>query len=109
MGCTIIGCGKQLPALDVPNEELTKLVDTSDEWISSRTGILSRRVCVGEGNVDLAEGAARQALGWADKRQLKRYKVRTLRAERRFGTGHCRKGNCESDRNDLKCSHDAAL
>lgn len=66
MGCTIIGCGKQLPALDVPNEELTKLVDTSDEWISSRTGILSRRVCVGEGNVDLAEGAARQALGWAD-------------------------------------------
>ena len=66
MGCTIIGCGKQLPALDVPNEELTKLVDTSDEWFSSRTGILSRRVCVGEGNVDLAEGAARQALGWAD-------------------------------------------
>ena len=44
MGCTIIGCGKQLPALDVPNEELTKLVDTSDEWISTRTGILSRRV-----------------------------------------------------------------
>lgn len=66
MGCTIIGCGKQLPALDVPNEELTKLVDTSDEWISTRTGILSRRVCVGEGNVNLAEGAARQALGWAD-------------------------------------------
>ena len=66
MGCTIIGCGKQLPALDVPNEELTKLVDTSDEWISTRTGILSRRVCVSEGNIDLAEGAARQALGWAD-------------------------------------------
>ena len=66
MGCTIIGCGKQLPALDVPNEELTKLVDTSDEWISTRTGILSRRVCVGESNVDLAEGAARQALGWDD-------------------------------------------
>ena len=66
MGCTIIGCGKQLPALDVPNEELTKLVDTTDEWISTRTGILSRRVCVTEGNVDMAEGAARQALGWTD-------------------------------------------
>ena len=66
MGCTIIGCGKQLPALDVPNEELTKLVDTTDEWISTRTGILSRRVCVTESNVDMAEGAARQALGWAD-------------------------------------------
>ena len=66
MGCTIIGCGKQLPALDVPNEELTKLVDTTDEWISTRTGILSRRVCVTESNVDMAEGAARQALGWED-------------------------------------------
>lgn len=64
MGCTIIGCGKQLPALDVPNDEMTKLVDTSDEWISSRTGILSRRICVDETNVDLAEGAARKALGW---------------------------------------------
>lgn len=66
MGCTIIGCGKQLPKLEVPNDELTKLVDTSDEWISSRTGILTRRVCVDETNVDLAEGAARKALGWDD-------------------------------------------
>lgn len=64
MGCTIIGCGKQLPELEVPNDELTKLVDTSDEWISSRTGILTRRICVSETNVDLAEGAARKALGW---------------------------------------------
>ena len=64
MGCTIIGCGKQLPELEVPNDELTKLVDTSDEWISSRTGILTRRICVNETNVDLAEGAARKALGW---------------------------------------------
>ena len=64
MGCTIIGCGKKLPKLDVPNDELSKLVDTSDEWITTRTGIRSRRVCVKETNADLAEVAARQALGW---------------------------------------------
>lgn len=64
MGTTIIGCGKALPALKVANDELTALVDTSDEWISTRTGIRTRRVCVGESGIDLSEAAARRALGW---------------------------------------------
>ena len=63
MGCAIIGCGKSLPALVVSNDDLTQLVDTSDEWITTRTGIKSRRIAVGETNVDLAEAAARQAMG----------------------------------------------
>lgn len=63
MGCAIIGCGKSLPALAVANDDLTQLVDTSDEWITTRTGIKSRRIAVGETNVDLAEAAARQAMG----------------------------------------------
>src|SRR5699024_4477796 len=46
--------------------ELKALVDTNDEWISTRTGIKSRRVAVDETNSDLAEVAARQALGWID-------------------------------------------
>lgn len=66
MGCAIIGCGKALPALDVKNDELTALVDTSDEWISKRTGIKSRKVALDETNTDLAEAASCQALGWAD-------------------------------------------
>ena len=66
MGCAIIGCGKSLPALAVANDDLTQLVDTSDEWISTRTGIKSRRIAVEETNVDLAEGAAREALGLAE-------------------------------------------
>lgn len=64
MGCTIIGCGKALPALEIANDDLTALVDTSDEWITTRTGIKTRRICVDETNVDLAERAARAALGW---------------------------------------------
>ena len=66
MGCAIIGCGKALPALEVSNDNLTALVDTSDEWITTRTGIKTRRVCVDETNVALAEAAARRALGWED-------------------------------------------
>ena len=62
MGCAIIGCGKALPALEVTNDDLTALVDTSDEWITTRTGIKTRRICVDETNVDLAEAAARRAL-----------------------------------------------
>ena len=64
MGCTIIGCGKKLPNLEISNDDMSKLVDTSDEWISTRTGIRTRRVCVKETNADLAEHAALQALGW---------------------------------------------
>lgn len=64
MGCAIIGCGKALPALDVDNNALAQLVDTSDEWITARTGIKSRRIAVSETNADLGEIAARQALGW---------------------------------------------
>ncbi len=64
MGCALIGCGKALPALEVANDDLTALVDTSDEWITTRTGIKTRRICVDETNVDLAEQAARKALGW---------------------------------------------
>lgn len=67
MGCTIIGCGKALPELEVANDDLTALVDTSDEWITTRTGIRTRRICVDETNVDLAERAARQALGWDEE------------------------------------------
>lgn len=64
MGCAIIGCGKALPALSVKNNDFLDLVDTSDEWITKRTGIKSRRISTTETNVDLAEKAARQALGW---------------------------------------------
>ncbi|WP_139651996.1 beta-ketoacyl-ACP synthase 3 [Raoultibacter phocaeensis] len=64
MGCAIIGCGKSLPALEVRNDELRALVDTNDEWITTRTGIKSRHIAVSESNADLGEAAARRALGW---------------------------------------------
>lgn len=59
---TIIGTGSYLPNNVLTNEDMTKLVETSDEWISSRTGIKERRISTGEKTSDLAYEAAFKAL-----------------------------------------------
>jgi 3-oxoacyl-[acyl-carrier-protein] synthase-3 len=59
----IAGTGSYLPEKIVTNADLERLVDTSDEWIRSRTGIKQRHVAAeGETTTDLAEHAARRAL-----------------------------------------------
>ncbi|HEV8663255.1 MAG TPA: beta-ketoacyl-ACP synthase III [Candidatus Methylomirabilis sp.] len=62
----IIGTGSCAPARVLTNHDLERMVDTSDEWIRTRTGIAERRVCgPGEDSATLAEGAAVQALAMA--------------------------------------------
>ncbi|WP_029012992.1 beta-ketoacyl-ACP synthase III [Niveispirillum irakense] len=62
----ILGCGSYLPARVMTNEDLTKIVDTSDEWITERTGIKSRHIAAdGEKTSDLAYHAAVAALDHA--------------------------------------------
>jgi 3-oxoacyl-[acyl-carrier-protein] synthase III len=59
----ILGTGSELPAKVVSNHDLEKMVDTSDEWITVRTGIKERRVLEdGKGNADMAFRAAQRAL-----------------------------------------------
>ncbi|KPV40143.1 3-oxoacyl-ACP synthase [Thiohalorhabdus denitrificans] len=59
----ITGTGSYLPEKVLTNQELESLVDTSDEWITARTGIKERRIAApDESTVDLAEQAARRAL-----------------------------------------------
>ena len=58
----ILATGRCLPDRVVTNEELSKAVDTSDEWVFSRTGIHSRHFCTTETGLDLAVNAARQAM-----------------------------------------------
>lgn len=59
----IVGYGSYLPANCLTNEDLSKIVDTSDEWIVQRTGIKQRHVAAeGEVTSDLALKAARAAL-----------------------------------------------
>src|SRR5204863_1367898 len=60
---SIIGTGSYVPARTLTNAELEKMVDTSDEWITTRTGIKERRMAAdGEYTSDLAAKAARAAL-----------------------------------------------
>lgn len=62
----IVGTGSALPVRAVSNQELSKRVDTSDEWIVERTGIRSRHLAgEGETTSSLATEAARAALAAA--------------------------------------------
>jgi len=58
----ILGTGSCLPKRIVTNDELSEIVDTNDEWISTRTGIRTRRISAGETASDLASKAALAAL-----------------------------------------------
>ena len=62
-GIKLISTGSALPVQEVTNFDLEKKVDTSDEWIVTRTGISSRHYCTGEEtHLGLCLAAARKAL-----------------------------------------------
>ena len=62
-GIKLISTGSALPVREVTNFDMEKLVETSDEWISTRTGISARRFCSGEEcHTSLCLAAARRAL-----------------------------------------------
>mgnify|MGYP000234780258 CR=1 FL=1 len=58
----ILSTGSALPALSKTNDDLSTFLDTSDEWISQRTGIRQRSLCSDETLTDLLTVAAKQAL-----------------------------------------------
>ncbi|MBF0455467.1 MAG: ketoacyl-ACP synthase III [Magnetococcales bacterium] len=63
----IIGTGSYLPEKRLTNADLSQMVDTTEEWIFSRTGIRERRIAApGELTSDLAVEAAKRALDAAD-------------------------------------------
>ena len=60
---SIIGTGVYLPEKTVTNRDLEKIVDTTDEWIYSRTGMRERRIArADQASSDLAAEAAKAAL-----------------------------------------------
>lgn len=62
MRIKIKGTGSAVPKLRVTNDDLSKIVDTSDEWIKSRTGIEARHLAVEETTTSLSVEAADKAL-----------------------------------------------
>ena len=83
MSFRIIGTGSAHPACSKTNDDLVGFLDTSDEWIYSRTGIKSRYVCTDETISDVAEAAARAALenAGADARELDGIICTTIRGD----------------------------
>ena len=61
--CSIAGVGSYVPGRILTNADLEKMVDTSDEWITTRTGIKERRIAAkDEFTSDLAAKAAQRAM-----------------------------------------------
>ena len=62
MSFRILGTGSFLPRKVLTNEDLSHMVETSDEWITKRVGVKERRVCTTETNTDMGVAAALAAL-----------------------------------------------
>lgn len=79
----IVSSGKYLPKNILTNFDLEQMVDTSDEWIVSRTGIKSRYIAKEETNSDLAYLAAKNAIDKAnyDKNKIELIIVATFTSE----------------------------
>ena len=61
----IVSVGKAVPKTVITNDDLTKILDTSDEWISTRTGIKQRYIASGDENstqfgIEAAKDAQRE-------------------------------------------------
>lgn len=62
MAIKVIGTGMYVPNFKVSNQELESIVETTDEWITNRTGIHNRYIVTTENTVDLAYEAAHRAI-----------------------------------------------
>ena len=82
-GLHIVGTGHYVPSHVVTNDDLSKIVDTNDEWIASRTGIRRRHFIENESNQDMAVSAAKMALENAgiDKNEIGVCIVATIRPD----------------------------
>lgn len=88
----IIGTGGYLPSKVLTNQDLEPMIDTSDEWIRTRTGISERRIAADdEFTVDLAEKAALQAIQAAgiDAEEIDLIIVATTTADQVFPSTAC--------------------
>ncbi|MCT7952090.1 beta-ketoacyl-ACP synthase 3 [Ancylothrix sp. C2] len=88
-GISIIGCGSAAPATSLDNQALTHIVETSDEWIASRTGIRERRVASPQESLaQLATEASKNALEMAkiEPQELDLIILATSSADDLFGS-----------------------
>ena len=91
MGTKILGTGIYLPEKTLTNADLEKMVDTSDEWITTRTGIKERRIAKEESATDMALEASLQALSNAqvEAKDIDLIVLATLTPDKRFPSTAC--------------------
>lgn len=92
MNAGILGLGRYLPEKIVTNADLEKIMDTSDEWIRTRTGIEERRIAEDDMNTsDMAYEAAKAALKNADisAKEIDLILVATVTPDQSFPTIAC--------------------
>ncbi|MCU0917272.1 MAG: ketoacyl-ACP synthase III [Planctomycetes bacterium] len=88
----ITGCGSFVPSKILTNDDLARMVDTSDDWISTRTGIKTRHITTdGESTAFLATQAAQRALAYAGlgAEELNLITVATITPEMVFPSTAC--------------------
>lgn len=87
----VIGTGSYLPEKILTNHDLEKMVDTSDEWITERTGIKKRHIVDGETTCDLAEQAAIRAIeaSGIDKTDIDLIVIATTTPDKVFPSTAC--------------------
>ena len=91
MAIRILGTGSYLPEKVVTNDELAQVMDTSDEWISSRTGIRSRHISIADTSTMMAVKAAEKALedGGVKPEELDHIFVATLSGDHATPSTSC--------------------
>ncbi len=91
MGTRIVGTGVYIPKTVLTNHDLEKMVDTSDEWIRTRTGIKERRIAKEESVLEMAVKASEEAIRSSGTRaeEIDLVIVATLTPEKRFPSTGC--------------------
>ena len=92
----IVGTGHSVPDNVLTNQDLEKMVDTSDEWITTRTGIKERRIAPeGTASSDYAIEAAKRAMeaaGWSSS-DVDALLIATITPDTPFPSTGCRVSN----------------
>ena len=90
MGIKVASTGSYVPDKVLTNYDLERMVDTTNEWITTRTGICERRISEGETTSDMAVEAALRALGSKNPNDVQLIVVATATPDAFFPSTACR-------------------
>lgn len=104
-GLRIVGTGHYAPSKVITNDGLSKIVETNDEWITTRTGIKKRHFITEEKNQDMAIAAARMAIenSGIDKSEIGVCVVATIRPDNMTPSVACMVQKNLELPNDIPC------